>query len=162
MTKPTKWLCTQWRLRSAWASTQSDQSLCCALNGQLRTQGFFMRTAKALIRLGGCPGWSETDGCTLILLVFSCRSSFVRNFKILGSAIKWCSREILNRKRFIQTNTNLNRKDRSYSYILSMMVLQKLTWLHQQPVQGQTSFCHHADLGKRNIWNCETTSLERV
>ena len=27
MTKPTKWLCPQWRLRSAWASTQSDQSL---------------------------------------------------------------------------------------------------------------------------------------
>ena len=26
MTKPTKWLCTQWRLRSAWASSQSDQS----------------------------------------------------------------------------------------------------------------------------------------
>ena len=27
--KPTKWLCTQWRLRSAWASAQSDQSLRC-------------------------------------------------------------------------------------------------------------------------------------
>ena len=32
MTKPTKWLCAQWRLRSAWASAQSDQSLRCALN----------------------------------------------------------------------------------------------------------------------------------
>ena len=29
MTKPTKWLCAQWRLRSAWASAQSDQSLRC-------------------------------------------------------------------------------------------------------------------------------------
>ena len=29
MTKPTKWLCTQRRLRSAWASAQSDQSLRC-------------------------------------------------------------------------------------------------------------------------------------
>ena len=29
MTKPTMWLCTQQRLRSAWASAQSDQSLCC-------------------------------------------------------------------------------------------------------------------------------------
>ena len=27
MTKPTKWVCAQWRLRSAWASAQSDQSL---------------------------------------------------------------------------------------------------------------------------------------
>ena len=33
MTKPTKWLCTQWRLRSALVSAQSDQSLHCALNG---------------------------------------------------------------------------------------------------------------------------------
>ena len=30
MTKPTKWLCTQLRLRSAWASAQSDQSSLCA------------------------------------------------------------------------------------------------------------------------------------
>ena len=29
LTKPTKWLCTQRRLRSAWASAQSDQSLRC-------------------------------------------------------------------------------------------------------------------------------------
>ena len=29
MTKPTKWLCAQRRLRSAWASALSDQSLLC-------------------------------------------------------------------------------------------------------------------------------------
>ena len=61
MTKPTKWVCAQRRLRSAWASAQSDQSLRCALNGKLRTQFFFMRTAKSLIRLGGCPGSSESS-----------------------------------------------------------------------------------------------------
>ena len=33
MTKPTKWVCAQRRLISAWASAQSDQSLRCALNG---------------------------------------------------------------------------------------------------------------------------------
>ena len=33
MTKPTKWLCAQRRLRSALASAQSDQSIRCALNG---------------------------------------------------------------------------------------------------------------------------------
>ena len=33
MTKPTKWVCAQWRLRSAWVSAQSDQSLRCALIG---------------------------------------------------------------------------------------------------------------------------------
>ena len=31
-------------------------SLHCVLNGQLKTQAFFMRTAKTVIRLGGCPG----------------------------------------------------------------------------------------------------------
>ena len=33
MTKPTKWLCTQRRLRSAWAFAHFDRSLRCALNG---------------------------------------------------------------------------------------------------------------------------------
>ena len=49
-------LCAQRRLRSA----QSDQSLCCALNGQ----GFFIRAVKALIRLNRCPGWSVFAGRT--------------------------------------------------------------------------------------------------
>ena len=62
----------QLRLRSAWTSAQSDQSLCCALNGWLRTRAFFMRTAKILIRLGGCPGWFESSlGAHAILLVLS-------------------------------------------------------------------------------------------
>ena len=35
------------------------------------------RTAKTLIRLGGCPGWSESSlGATFILLVLSCRGSY--------------------------------------------------------------------------------------
>ena len=36
-----------------------------------------MRTAKSLIRLGGCPGWSDWvfAGRTLILLVLLCRGS---------------------------------------------------------------------------------------
>ena len=34
------------------------------------------RTAKTLIRLGGCPGWSESSqGAHATLLVFSCRGS---------------------------------------------------------------------------------------
>ena len=53
-------LCTQRRLRSAWASTQSDQSLHCpheeTLGPKLTTE---RSTANTLIRLGGCPGWSE-------------------------------------------------------------------------------------------------------
>ena len=54
-------MCAQRRLRSTWVCTQSDQSLRYALNGWLRTQGFFMRTAKTLIRLGRHPGRSESS-----------------------------------------------------------------------------------------------------
>ena len=65
-------MCAQRRLRSAWASAQSDQSLRFALNGQLKTQAFFMRTAKTLIRLGGCTSWAESSmGAHAILLVLS-------------------------------------------------------------------------------------------
>ena len=52
--KTNKMACTPSEDRSAWASAQSDQSLCCELSGMLRTYAFFMRTAKTLIRLGRC------------------------------------------------------------------------------------------------------------
>ena len=39
-------MCAQRRLRSAWAYAQSE-SLRCELNGWLRTQAFFVRTADA-------------------------------------------------------------------------------------------------------------------
>ena len=41
-------MCAQQRLRSAWASAQSDQS-CCLHEESLSAQ-------QRLIRLGGCPG----------------------------------------------------------------------------------------------------------
>ena len=61
MTKPTKWLCVQRRLRSAWASAQSDQNFRCPHEKTLRPQLPIERTAKTLIRLGGCPGRSESS-----------------------------------------------------------------------------------------------------
>ena len=59
MTKPTKWLCAQRRHRSAWASTRSVQHLRCPHEETLGPWLFIERTAKTLIRLGGCPGWSK-------------------------------------------------------------------------------------------------------
>ena len=53
-------LCAHRRLRSTWASAQSDQSHRWALSGQRKTQCIFMQTAKTLIRLDRCPGWSES------------------------------------------------------------------------------------------------------
>ena len=67
ITKPTKWLCTQRRLRSARASAQSDQSSLCA---QRVAKGPSIRTGKTLIRLGGCPGWSESSLGTQAILLF--------------------------------------------------------------------------------------------
>ena len=63
MTKPAKWLCAQRRHRSAWVSSQSDQSLRCANEESLGPKLPIKRTAKTLIRLGG---WR-----TVILLVLS-------------------------------------------------------------------------------------------
>ena len=63
---------TQIRLGgSAWASVQSDQSLRPALTGYLRTQSFFMRTAKT-DQTGQMPRliWVFA-GRTFILLVLS-------------------------------------------------------------------------------------------
>ena len=59
MTKPMKWVCAQWRLSSAWALAQSDQSLCCLHEETLGPQLPIECTSKTLFRLDGCPGWFE-------------------------------------------------------------------------------------------------------
>ena len=61
-------LCAQRRLRSSW----SDQSQRCPPEAKLGPKLSTERTAKTLIRLGGCPGWSESSlGTKVILLVLS-------------------------------------------------------------------------------------------
>ena len=61
---------------SAWASTQSDQSLCCPPEEGLGSVLPIKRTAKTLTRLGRCPGGSESlFGAQVILLVLSCCGS---------------------------------------------------------------------------------------
>ena len=71
---------TKWHVRRAKTQislgirpvAQADLSLRCALKELLRTQAFFKWTAKTLIRLCGCPGWSESSlGAHAILLVLS-------------------------------------------------------------------------------------------
>ena len=81
MTKPAKWLCTQRRLRSAWASAQSVQSLHYAFSGKLRIQPFFMRTAKT-DQTGRMPRliWVFT-GRTATLLGLSWGGSFLHEKK---------------------------------------------------------------------------------
>ena len=70
--------CIQRRLRSALASTQSDQSLCCPHEEALCPWLPNERTAKTLIRLGGCPGWSESSLGSVFLLCLISHACWLR------------------------------------------------------------------------------------
>ena len=59
-TNPTKWACAQRKLRSAWASAKSDQSLRCPMK-KAWVLSYPLSTQRSLIRLGGCPGGSESS-----------------------------------------------------------------------------------------------------
>ena len=55
-----------------------------------------MWTAKILIRLGRCPGWSESSlGAHVILLVLSCRSSYI-SLGLLNSCCIYAFLRIFN------------------------------------------------------------------
>ena len=76
--KTNKMMCAQWILRSTWASAQSDQSFRYPCEESFGPWLPFERTAKTLIILGWCPGWSESSlGAQVILLDFSCIGSYM-------------------------------------------------------------------------------------
>ena len=76
-TKPTKWVCAQRRLRSAWASAQSDQSLRCLPWRKLRSLATHWAYSEDSDQTGRMPRliWVFA-GRTVILLVLSCHSSY--------------------------------------------------------------------------------------
>ena len=81
MTKPTKWVCAQGRLRSACASAQSDQSLRYALNASqwvAKDPSFLHADSEDSDQTGPMPRliW-VIAGHTLILLVLTCHGSNV-------------------------------------------------------------------------------------
>ena len=78
--KPTMWLCAQRRLRSAWASAQSDQSLLCA-QWVAKDRSFLHANSEDSDQTGRMPRliWVFA-GRTLPLLVLSWRGSFLRLF----------------------------------------------------------------------------------
>ena len=57
MRKPVYAICEQQRHRSACASAQSDQSLCCSLPRQYDTSSFYIKNFKPLPSFCGCAGW---------------------------------------------------------------------------------------------------------
>ena len=76
MTKPIKWLCAQRRLRSAWASAQSDQSSLCT-QWVAKDPSFLHADSEDSDQTGWMPRliW-VCAGRTLILLVLSCCGSY--------------------------------------------------------------------------------------
>ena len=83
-------MCAQRRLRSAWASAQSDHqpghqpghppSLIRVFAVRMKKAwvlSYPLSAQQRLIRLGRCPGWSVFAGRTVILLVLSWGGSFV-------------------------------------------------------------------------------------
>ena len=88
MTKPTKWLCAERRLRSAWASAQSDQSSLSAWRklGFLATHSAHSEDTDQTGRI-----WSVFAGRTLILLVFSCRGSNGSDIPAMSVLLCVCS-----------------------------------------------------------------------
>ena len=75
MTNPTKWVCTQWRLRSAWASAQSDQSSLCT-QWVAKDPSFLHADSEDSDQTEWMPRliWVFA-GRKVILLVLSCRGS---------------------------------------------------------------------------------------
>ena len=61
MTKPTKWVCSQRRLRSAWASAGSLIRVFAVRMKKPWVLSYPLSAQRRLIRLSGCPGWSESS-----------------------------------------------------------------------------------------------------
>ena len=58
--KPVYTICEQQRRRSACASAQSDQHLCCSLPRKYNISSFYIRNFKPLASFCGCVGWFES------------------------------------------------------------------------------------------------------
>ena len=76
MTKPTKWVCTQRWLRSAWVSNQSDQSSLSVWRN-LGSIAAHWAQSEDSDQTGRMPRLIRVfAGRTLVLLVLSCRGSY--------------------------------------------------------------------------------------
>ena len=93
MTKPTKWVCTQQRLRSAWASAQSDQSSPCT-QWVARDPSFLHADSEDADQTGRTPRliWVFA-GHTCHFVGFVMRQLILRflGFRIKKKGYKWLS-----------------------------------------------------------------------
>ena len=90
-------LCAQWRLRSAQASAQSDQSSLSAWRNLMSFLLSLEQKSKTLIKLGRCPGWSGSSlGAHTILLRLSCCGSFLLCFTALQDYFTYFWMQLIN------------------------------------------------------------------
>ena len=88
MRKPTKWLCAQRRLRSAWVSAQSDQSSLSAWRKLGSLAIHWAHSEGTLIRVGSAQAdlslrWAHTHFVGFVMLrLISCISD--RDFRVTG------------------------------------------------------------------------------
>ena len=129
MTKPTKWVCAQRGLRSAWASDQHGETL-----GPLLP---IERTAHSEDS-GGCPGWSESSlrvhsfcwFCHVVAHIRLMKTGLANN----GGLIPW--------NLYCLSWSIVSDKKRAGSIVSdkkALLHIVKITWLWQSVFLGQTS-----------------------
>ena len=96
MTKPLYAICEQQRRRSAWASAQSDQRLCCSLPGWYSTSTCYSRNFKTLANL--YSGAGRFESC----LVANLEDRFSRDVAQMGP---WQTTQIDQKLRLIRGYT---------------------------------------------------------
>ena len=110
MTKPTVWLCAQQRLRSAWASTRSDQSLPCALIWLAKDPRFLHADSEDSDQTGRMPRlvwvFAGRTATLLVLLwgewVFTGRTGHFVGFVMRRLKCIWSSHDLIIPWTYIQ------------------------------------------------------------
>ena len=156
-----------WRTEENWVSSWQNQQNDCApslirvfavrsVGSSLRTQAFFVRSAKSLIRLGGCPGWSVSSlDAHAILLVLSWCGSYINFICFTGNYFKDIDGQ--NRTLFHELFlcTWWSGTEKSVNNSIMSRLMTKLTKWHVRPVKTQIS------LGIRTVWSESSLSAWR-
>ena len=97
---------------------------------KLRTQGFFKRTAKTLIKLGRCPGWPESSlGTQVILLVLSCCSSITEVLRTCNIESSFCFYQTISTIKYQISIISIYFKKHLQKMSLHVLTRQKPQWI---------------------------------
>ena len=118
----------------------------------LITQAFFMRTAKTLIRLGGCPGWSESSlGTHVILLVLSWGGSD----QVVKHSLPSPLAELIMSQFY---NLDFNPVIANSSHSSATLCLVEI-WSWNEPHHEKTCLCHMWTTRRRSA--CASTQSDQ-